>query len=62
MEKKKEKRGGARKGSGPKRKIEGETKRATFYIEVSLLEKLPANKSLFVNAAISEKLKREERL
>lgn len=56
MEKKKEKRGGARKGSGPKRKIQGETKRATFYIEVSLLEKLPINKSLFVNRAIRELL------
>lgn len=56
MEKKKEKRGGARKGSGPKRKIQGENKRATFYIEVSLLEKLPANKSLFVNRAISRML------
>ena len=59
MEKKKDNRGGARKGSGPKRKIQGETKRATFYIEVALLDKLPADKSLFVNRAIKELLSDE---
>lgn len=47
--------GGARKGAGRKSPLKN-TKRATFLIEKELLEKIPRNKSRFVNEAINSKL------
>ena len=50
-----QKRGGVRKGAGRKSPLKN-TKRATFLIEKELLEKIPRNKSRFVNEAINSKL------